>query len=303
MAASGSSAPKINSSSTEETNAHTNTSGTITITTSTTATISTTNANSNRNEAPDFPGVVNLISFFSTERRLFIRLSKPLNQDAEKCKVIMALWLWLDAIGHRGFIRQAHASSDSVLTQFVREATLCMECLLGQQVLTRLDTIEIPLTAWLLEEPINLRFFVYHRDVIMRGILYILDNVCRVVFDDKVLLSVAEDSLNSYHQLVMASGFVKYHPSGRGRRDAAAPEASEGKGKGKEIDVASQPPSPATAQGKAPVLSVNADHEPVLGPSFRASPASQPMEQRAAFISFTSGQHVPQDEIAQFFNA
>lgn len=257
-----------------------------------------TSTNTNREDGPDFPGTVDLLRFYSTERKLFTRLTKPLKQDTEKCKVIMALWLWLEAVGHRGFMRQVHASSDMLVMQFFQEATICMECLLGHRVLATMESIEIPLTSFLIEEPINLRFFIYHKDMVMKGLIHILDNVCRIIFDDDLLPAVAADTSNPYNRLVMSSGFIKYQPAGRGHKGAVAPDVGESKDEGKQVNATSQPtPAAATVQGKAPMQRAPDANARTMVPL-----VPQPVEQRAAFITFARGQYIGKDEIAQFFN-
>ncbi|WOL10204.1 hypothetical protein Cni_G18958 [Canna indica] len=213
------------------------------------------------------PTPLDLILFHKPERDFFARLVLQLSQDSNRMKLVFALWLWFESIGHHGFIgRVAACPLGDLVLAFVREAEACLDRLLGHRDPARGD--ELPLTASLMvPEEMDLRFFDYHHDQAVSGIRHFFHKVCQIIFDDTLVGRVA-------------SGLHQYFtPSAR--------DPEEGTSRG--VTPPPLPPPPRF----------------MLNPMARPwSPeiSQTPEDQRSMFITFSRGHPIPREDIMEFFN-
>ncbi|PKA64149.1 hypothetical protein AXF42_Ash005161 [Apostasia shenzhenica] len=215
------------------------------------------------------PSAVDLLLFHRQERDFFNRLVNRLGQNPVPTQWVMALWLWFESIGHHDFIRHVSSYSDDVVLRFVFEANSCIRRLAGHSSANvHVEAPEeLPLTNTLVAEPIGLRFFDYHRNLALDGVVYFFKNVAEIIFDDNIMAIAARD------------------PSHPASRASWSPSASP-----------SQLPPPARASPSSSYLN------PMARPWFPAS-LHRPDEQRSMFITFSRGYPLTREEIKEFFNS
>ncbi|CAL9125230.1 unnamed protein product [Musa textilis] len=125
-----------------------------------------------------------MLLFHTQERDFYCRLVRQLDQNPERMKQVIALWLWFESIDHYEFIRRVLSyNGDDVILGFVSEAEACLDHLMGQHEQTRGE--ELPLTSSLMAEKMDLRFFESHRDEATKGVRHIFDSVCQIIFDEE----------------------------------------------------------------------------------------------------------------------
>ncbi|XP_072962545.1 uncharacterized protein [Typha angustifolia] len=151
---------------------------------------------------------LDLMLFHKLERDFFHRLVTELGQNQERMKWVMALWLWFESIGHHEFIRHVSAYQKTAILRFVAEAIACLDCLSGHlkaAVDPQVDE-RLPFTNSLIAEPMDLRFFDYHRSKAVVGISYFFDNVCRIIFNDVVEHGEGTSQMSAVATLPQRSG-------------------------------------------------------------------------------------------------
>lgn len=225
------------------------------------------------------PRPLDLMLFYKTERDFYNRLIRELGQVRESIELVMALWLWFESIGHHDFIRHVAAYRDDVVLRFIAEGEACLDHLMGNREPSRSD--ELPFTNSLMAEPIDLRFFEYHRHIAFDGVRYFLENVCRITFDDALMERVARDSSHPDHRRVLSSGIR----IGRSSSEACNEEEVE-----EMTDMAL-----ATPRSSRSVLN------PMATP-WSPETDRTPEEQRSMFITFSMGCPIAREDIRDFFN-
>ncbi|KAG9452949.1 hypothetical protein H6P81_005853 [Aristolochia fimbriata] len=128
--------------------------------------------------------VMNLLTFYTMERNLFTHLVTRMSIQPSLAKSCIALWLWLEFIGHHDLVQRILSQRDvRMIRAIIAEGQSCL-AMLRSDSRQPLDSNDIPLTAALIKEPISLRFFHYNRDVATPGISHFLHNVCDLIFSD-----------------------------------------------------------------------------------------------------------------------
>ncbi|KAF7830287.1 uncharacterized protein G2W53_012620 [Senna tora] len=127
-----------------------------------------------------------LYLFHKMERELYMCLVFVLDRDPTQSLLVMALWMWLEQIGHRNLIAKLLSLSYNLRNAVANEAVDCLECLEADdevQVQVQPHTHYcIPLTTTL--TPLTLHFFKKKRFTVLAGIKSILDNLCSRIFRD-----------------------------------------------------------------------------------------------------------------------
>ncbi|RCV43803.1 hypothetical protein SETIT_9G323100v2 [Setaria italica] len=127
-----------------------------------------------------------LLLFHKLESDLFHRLVHDLAQDPAAMRWVIALWLWLESVGHHNFIRRVAALPGPVVLRFVEEAVACLRCLAGQCQAATADVEDgrgkrLPCTNALLTEPIDdAGYFQSHREI-LDGVTHYYRSVCLAV--------------------------------------------------------------------------------------------------------------------------
>ncbi|KAG1354417.1 hypothetical protein COCNU_07G005290 [Cocos nucifera] len=225
------------------------------------------------------PRPLDLMLFYKMERDFYNRLIRELDQVRESIDLVVALWLWFESIGHHDFIRHVAAYQNDVVLRFIAEGEACLDHLMGNRDPSRSD--ELPFTNFLMAEPIDLRFFEYHRDIAFDGVRYFLENVCRIIFDDALMERVARDSSHPDHRRVLSSGLRIGRPSSKPCDEDEVEAVSD-------MAPATPPSSRSVLNPMARPWSPETDHTPE--------------EQRSMFITFSMGHPIAKEDIRDFFN-
>ncbi|CAL9782109.1 unnamed protein product [Musa acuminata subsp. burmannicoides] len=137
--------------------------------------------------------VRDVLAFHKLDRGMYDKLV-ALGTTPEVSRNVVALFMWLELIGVDVIVYIRSNPDHYILLRLAAEAESILDCV-------RRDTppsdgadssLAIPLTASLVNEPLNLRFFNCHRDVAVRGITQILDGVGTLIFDDYLHALLAE---------------------------------------------------------------------------------------------------------------
>ncbi|XP_008803839.1 uncharacterized protein LOC103717295 [Phoenix dactylifera] len=224
------------------------------------------------------PGPLDLMLFYKMERDFYDRLVRELGQVRESIELVMAMWLWFESLGHHDFIRHVAAYQDDVILRFIAEGEACLDRLMRNRDSRRSE--ELPFTSSLMAEPIDLRFFEYHRDIAFDGVRHFLENVCRIIFDDAPMERVARDSSHPDHRRVLSSGLHVRRLSA----EACTEEEVEAMS---DMAPATPPSSRSALNPMARPWSPETDHTPE--------------EQRSMFITFSKGYPISREDISDFF--
>ncbi|KAK8957891.1 hypothetical protein KSP39_PZI000926 [Platanthera zijinensis] len=220
------------------------------------------------------PSVLGLL-FHRQERKFFNRVVNQLGQLKITMQWVIALWLWFESIGHHDFISHVSASTDYVVLRFLYEANACLRRLhiFSDISLSGPDEEELPFTNTLVADPIGLRFFDYHHDVVVEGVVYFFKNVVQIIFNDIIMAAAAWKTDHPATRWVVSSG----------------------------LDIW----KPLHNKGMLHVPSPSLLAQPLLNPMARPwSPWTDqsPEEQRSMFITFSRSYPLTRDEIKDFFN-
>ncbi|XP_020589757.1 uncharacterized protein LOC110031063 [Phalaenopsis equestris] len=215
------------------------------------------------------PSVADLLLFHRHEREFFNRLIHRLGQRHVPTQWVMSLWLWFESIGHHDFIRRVSSSSDQLVLHFLAEAKACLLRLIFNSSSDQQDDEHEPLllTNTLVSEPIGLRFFDYHHQEALHGVLYFQKNVSEIIFNDNITDQIAA------HQVLSSGLHINWRPSVQYnvREDHFASSSA---------------------------LMLNS----MAGTSSAPVTDRSPEEQRSMFITFSRGYPLTRDEIKDFFN-
>lgn len=148
------------------------------------------------------------------------------------------------------------------------------------------------MTSTLVAEPMDLRYFDYHRNLAAVRVTDIYNNVACIIFDDDVMEVAARNADHPASRRLMSSGlhhFSWWRDLGEGSSRQAFPPS---------VQPQSLPISAALNQGTAAVKStLNPTAEP-WSPAMNQSPE----DQRSMFITFSRGYPLTREEIVEFFN-
>ncbi|KAF5198304.1 Rho guanine nucleotide exchange factor [Thalictrum thalictroides] len=126
-----------------------------------------------------------LRTFHSIDRELFCRLVINLGRDPYRSMQIIALWLWLEAIGYPSMIQKMRKLPDIVVNAIAEEGVTCL-----YQI--EFDTPPVPvndnlrLTLNLMRQPISLRYIFENRVRARAVIARAVNETFSRVFDDIV---------------------------------------------------------------------------------------------------------------------
>ncbi|CAL9068183.1 uncharacterized protein LOC103970883 [Musa acuminata AAA Group] len=227
--------------------------------------------------------------FHSGEIDFYCRLVRQLDQNPERMKQVIALWLWFESIGHHEFIQRVSSlKGDDVILGFVSEAEACLDRLMGHHVQTRGD--ELPLTSSLMAKKMDLRFFESHRDKAIEGVMHFFHSVCQIIFNDEPMERAAENANHPNDHCRHTSGLHDIRSPMRERRNQEEGGASTSA-------MAMIPPQFSTVPSPLRDM-LNPMARPWTPEIVRSSD-----DQRSLFITFSMGQHISREEIKQYFNA
>ncbi|URD80586.1 hypothetical protein MUK42_03076 [Musa troglodytarum] len=231
-----------------------------------------------------------MLLFHTQERDFYCRLVRQLDQNPERMKQVIALWLWFESIDHYEFIRRVLSyNGDDVILGFVSEAEACLDHLMGQHEQTRGE--ELPLTSSLMAEKMDLRFFESHRDEATKGVRHIFDSVCQIIFDGVLVARAAEAANQPDDRRPRPSGRHDFRPPTR-------EGSSQEEGGASSAAVAVSLP----AQARTVLPPRGSMLNPMAAP-WSPEINRSPDDLRSMFITFSRGHPVSRQDIVEFFNA
>nr|CAD1835082.1 unnamed protein product [Ananas comosus var. bracteatus] len=132
------------------------------------------------------PLVRDILAFHKIDRALYDKFVAH-GTNPQLARNVVTLIMWLDLIGINivGFTRELQNHAEIV--RFVSESEVVLNCL--RQDSPPLSPkggayAEIPTISSLARESFDLRFFLFHQDMVVRGLAQLLDGVGTVIFDD-----------------------------------------------------------------------------------------------------------------------
>ncbi|XP_052169433.1 uncharacterized protein LOC127786143 [Oryza glaberrima] len=268
-------------------------------------------------------GAVALMMFHTMERELFRRLVGEHGQQPGPMRWVIALWLWLESVGHHDFVRRVAVLPAPVVLRFVDEALACLARLPRRRggaggAERRLAALAaagdadpalrfLPCTNALLAEPVEgLAYFDAHRDEVMEGVSDVYRNVCRVIFDDGV---AAADDDDDAEAAAFLPRDVLDALDGTPPPPPPPPMYHQYHHHAVHMAPMLPPPPPVAALNPmaSPWFPVQQQEQPPPPPP--PQPHQQhgyiplPEDYRSLFITFSRGYPIRQDDIINFFNS
>ncbi|KAJ4831599.1 hypothetical protein Tsubulata_015285 [Turnera subulata] len=226
-----------------------------------------------------------LLLFYTLERILFKRLVGEMGKEPDTVKEVMAIWLVLEEVGFRDLIRVVQALDGQTIEALFREGLICLRCINPNTAEQRVSE-DIPVLRSLCDEPINCRFFLYHRQFLYKRYMEIMEAVCSRLF----AAGAATEGEVSGVQLVI-------RPFG---------ERTSGQGEGLVRESANVALLKSSSNEAGHTL--NSDYRnttrSALNPRAKEFlPGKAPEEERAMFLTFSKGRPLSRQEIAWFFHS
>ncbi|XXG46636.1 hypothetical protein AAC387_Pa02g1433 [Persea americana] len=249
--------------------------------------------------------ISDIVFFHAMDMILYDHLVRTMGVDPEVTKQVITLWLWMESIGYPQLIRQISTYTDDALRRVVAEGEACLRALHSEMEYP-VDSNDIPITAHLAKEPINLRFFRYNKDVVIQGIMNVSNKVCRIIFDDNIMRTAARDA-NHPMSIIASPTFKRQDGEGTSQQGAsttlgapmavAAPDqATDSSWLPCEMGQVMEKPLESSLNPYAMPWS------PSLGKErLEQKLSKEPEHKRSIFLTFSTYYHFSKEEIVEFF--
>ncbi|XP_073002612.1 uncharacterized protein [Typha latifolia] len=129
--------------------------------------------------------VRDILAFHKIDRAVFDKLLAH-GANPQMARNVVALFMWLDLIGIDVVNYVGGLRNHSTIVMIVAEAEKILNCIRHDGIPASELRIEIPILSSLVSENIDLCFFDFHKDVVVRGLAQVLDGVGALIFDDKL---------------------------------------------------------------------------------------------------------------------
>lgn len=134
--------------------------------------------------SPCSPSQCLTFAFFpNAGSNLYGRFVEKLGISADSAKAAIALWLWMESIGYHDLTCRIFSLDDHLLRAAMGEAQACASVLQRNSGRPTSNS-DLPITAGLVNEPLNLRFFHHNQDVAAKGAAHFLHKICDVFNDN-----------------------------------------------------------------------------------------------------------------------
>lgn len=143
------------------------------------------------------PMIKDILAFHKIDRAVYERFIAH-GMDPALARNAVALLMWLEQVGIDMISQIVHIINPTRIFALITEVDAVLHCLRQEDGFSNFT--EIPMMTSLARNSLDIRFFNFHKDVIVRGLAYILDGVGRIVFDDHMY-----DSLRAYEADVVAA--------------------------------------------------------------------------------------------------
>ncbi|KAK9283073.1 hypothetical protein L1049_011428 [Liquidambar formosana] len=223
--------------------------------------------------------------FHSIDRRLYARFVVNLGRDPAESMQVMALWLWLERVGHDQFlVKRMLSLPDTIINGLADEAVMCLNCVEHDQFPFSLDGVsnDIPLIqSIMLKIEVSLRFFHMNRLTVIREVTKIVNDICARAFKD-IYQKVLEDKA---YNLTGGDGFGNV-------------EKRMGEGQ-----MMQPVPTPTAMPRPAPAL-LNVELSELLSHINLTGTEEEkevPQDDRTIFLTFSKGYPISENEVRDFF--
>ncbi|CAK7356339.1 unnamed protein product [Dovyalis caffra] len=227
-----------------------------------------------------------------------------MGKEPKTVKSVIALLLVLEELGSPGLIRLVQAHSNDTIEALFKEGLLCLECLRPNAIEPSSD--DIPVLASLFDEPMNRRFFHYHREFMYKRHMDIMEAVCGKIFGETAALEADASDMElvvrpfgeETSALFPAQTLVRGSPSRQG--SGSAPWQSG--------MIASKEDAIAQSMGQKMVADDTPTHKTPVKSSLNPNASEFFLEQvpeaaRTMFLTFSSGSPLSRQEITHFFTS
>ncbi|OMO59614.1 hypothetical protein CCACVL1_24720 [Corchorus capsularis] len=190
---------------------------------------------------------------------------RSMGKNPQLVKRAMALWLMLEEINYHELIRMIHSKDDNTIDIFFNQALECLEFIQPNATPPTSQQDETQVFLGLIDEPMNFRFFYYHREFMYKRHVHILETVCDKIFGENGAIEVDESGLK---------------PVARPLEDGSS--------------TSSHSSSDHQALPKLSNLNPGADE---------FHPGQTPEDTRTMFLTFSKGYPLSREEIVHFFTS
>ncbi|XP_050220062.1 uncharacterized protein LOC126670392 [Mercurialis annua] len=132
--------------------------------------------------------------FHSMDRELYSILVMELQRDPLLSMQAMALWIWLERIGCKFFIKKILSLPSNVINNLIDESIICLSCITNDQFT---NDHQIPILRSVLEKDISLKCLHNHRVCATQKVGKILNEVCFKACGD-IMQQAMQNNYNIY---------------------------------------------------------------------------------------------------------
>lgn len=130
------------------------------------------------------PTVKDVLAFHKIDRAVYEKFVTH-GTEPGTARNAVALFMWLEQLGIDMIGRISRITNPTMIFTLIAEVDAVLHCLRRQDDgLINNSYTEIPMISLMAGNSLDIRFFNFNKDVIVRGLAYILDGVGRVVFDN-----------------------------------------------------------------------------------------------------------------------
>ncbi|XP_078171439.1 uncharacterized protein LOC144565519 [Carex rostrata] len=143
------------------------------------------------------PTIKDILAFHKIDRAVYEKFTAH-GMEPTMARNAVALLMWLEQVGIDMISQIVQIINPTRIFTLITEVDAVLCCLRQEDGFS--NYTEIPMMTSLARNSLDIRFFNFHKDVIVRGLAYILDGIGRIVFDDHMY-----ESLHAYEANVKAA--------------------------------------------------------------------------------------------------
>lgn len=143
------------------------------------------------------PTIKDILAFHKIDRAVYEKFTAH-GMEPAMARNAVALLMWLEQVGIDMISQIVQIINPTRIFTLITEVDAVLCCLRQEDGFS--NYTEIPMMTSLARNSLDIRFFNFHKDVIVRGLAYILDGVGRIVFDDHMY-----ESLHAYEADIKAA--------------------------------------------------------------------------------------------------
>ncbi|RDX75871.1 hypothetical protein CR513_44204, partial [Mucuna pruriens] len=121
--------------------------------------------------------------FHKIDRELYKILTIILYREPIESMQIFAMWLWLEKVGFRNVVKSVLSFPNILINEVAEETIMCINCI-NNNIITPLESSEIPVLQSLVDKEISLQFLYENRVNALQGVAKMVQEVCVRAFTD-----------------------------------------------------------------------------------------------------------------------